>query len=410
MAKKTANNAVKKIDEQIKDLESKTKKSTDNTVKTSSVKKSTTKKTTATKSTTKKSTAREKVVVTPAKKTTTTTKKKTTTTKQVRDKVVTPKKRSTTKTIESEKIKNDLKSTKTKKDEVKVVAPRYRKKDLVAEVNKILGIDEEPEKVETPKFIEEEKPVEEVEVSVPKFIEEEKTAEINTKEVVKEFLEKEDKKELENTSNISLDDVDVIKFDKPSKSKKSSLKKKTRDEDLKLDKPINLDEIDKVEEYKIVEDISKDVSKKKQEFTRKRKGKGYVVEIKKKPTYTELESDLRSLYDEVEDVVDDFDKTASIPVQPVPKKKKFSLFGPKKEKKKVVKPTIKPIPKAVEPVKKTRVVKDTVVIADTVPGEKPSILDRISQKVLNFFLTVLFIIFFIMVIAFIGFVIYVSTF
>lgn len=408
MAKKTATNAVKKIDEQIKDLESKSKKSTNNTVKTSSVKKSTTKKTTtATKSTTKKSSStRDKIVVAPKKKTTSTSTKKTTTTKSVRDKVVvTPKKKSTTKTIEEEKIKNDLKSTKRKKEEVKVVAPRYRKKDLVEEVNKILGIEEE-EKVEAPKFIQEEKPLEEVEVSAPKFIDEEKTAEINTKEVVKEFLEKEDKKELEKTSNFTIDDVDVIKFDKPAK-KKSNLKKKSSDEDLKLDKPINLDEIDKVEEYKIVEDIEKDVPKKKQEFTRKRKGKGYVVEIKKKPTYTELESDLRSLYDEVEDVVDDFDKTASIPIQQTTKpKKKFTLFGKKQAKKKIEKTQ----PVVQKPVKKTRVVKDSVVIADTLPNEKPSLLDHVSQKVLNFFLTVLFIIFFLMVIAFIGFVIYVSTF
>ena len=73
----------------------------------------------------------------------------------------------------------------------------------------------------------------------------------------------------------------------------------------------------------------KDVSKKEktQEFTRKRKGKGYVVDIKKKQSYKELEDDLRSLYDTVTDVVEDFDGTATPDVIETPKKKKISIFG-----------------------------------------------------------------------------------
>ena len=80
MAKKSGNNAVKKIDDQIKILESNSKDSL--TVK----KTSTTKKTTSSKKTTATKSTRDKVVVAPAKKKkiTTTTTKKTTTSKNVR--------------------------------------------------------------------------------------------------------------------------------------------------------------------------------------------------------------------------------------------------------------------------------------------------------------------------------------
>ena len=374
MAKKSGTNAVKKIDEQIKKLESNSK---DLDVDTITVKKTSSTKKTTTSSTRKKSnTTRDKVVVTPVKKKkTTTTKKKTTASKNVRGGVVTPKKDSrsnTTKTIENEKIKNNLR-TKTKKEKVEVVASRERrKKELVEEVNKILEIDDNitPTEVELPKFIQDDKPVE------------------SKKEEFKDFFENDI--EPPKVFGDTLDDVDVIKF-KKKEPKKTKLKEKTNKEyeDLKLDKPIDLEQIDKIEEYDIVEDFKKDVSKKadkKQDFTRKRKGKGYVVTTKKKQ-YKELENDLRSLYDKTNSIVGDFDET-TLPEKEVvykEKTKKKSFFARFKKKK-----------------------NERVVHSER--GEKPSFLDKISQKVLNFFLTVLFIIFFIMVICFIAFVIYVSTF
>mgnify|MGYP002869115515 CR=1 FL=1 len=400
MAKKTSTNAVKKIDEQIKSLESNTK----STSKATSTKKSSTSKTNTTKKPSNK-TSREKIVVAPAKKKTTTTKKKTTT-KNVRDKViVTPKKttkKSTTKTITQEKIKDNLKDVPVKKEPLEVVSSREaKKKELASEVNKILEINDTYELTETvtPKFIQEEKPV----------------VEKREEKKIKDFFADEEPVSKKPFEEMSLDDVDVIKFEKKeTPKKKGNLKKKISEkeyDELKLDKPIDLDQIDKIEEFKIVEDFEKDVSKKdkkskQQDFTRKRKGKGYVVDIKKKPTYRDLEHDLRDLYGKVNDVVDDFDGTSSVDdsesiKKPTKKKFHFPIFK-KKEKKKVV-------PEEKKVVKKTKVVKDTV-IADTEPKDKPSILDHISQRVLNFFLAVLFTIFFLMVIAFIAFVIYVSTF
>lgn len=400
MAKKTSTNAVKKIDEQIKNLESNTK--------TSSTKKSGTTKTTTSRKTSSK-TSREKIVVAPAKKKTTTTKKKTSS-KNVRDKVVvTPKKntkKSTTKTINQEEIKNQLKDVSTKKEDVKAVSTREdKKKELASEVNKILEIQDSYELNEP--------------VELPKFIQEEKPKEVQEEKKIKDFFPEEKTPSTKTYDSLSLDDVDVIKFEKKEepKKKKSNLKKRISDkeyENLKLDKPIDLDQIDKIEEFKIVEDFEKDIPVKKkvekgfkqQDFTRKRKGKGYVVNIKKKPTYQELEHDLRGLYDKVNDVVEDFDGTSSgedyVPVPKKVAKKKFQLPVLFKKKN-------KPVKEESKVVKKTRVVKETV-IADNEPKERPSILDRISQKVLNFFLIVLFIIFFLMVIAFIAFVIYVSTF
>ncbi len=418
MAKKTSGNAVKKIEDQIKKLES---NSTNNqpVKKTSSTRKSSS--STAKKTTTKKSGTRDKVVVAPAKKTTTTTKKTTTTSKNVRGGVVAPakKKKTTTKTITNEKIKNELQGLKTKKEKVEVVASREKKKQLESEVNKILEIEDSynVKDIELPKFIQEDKP--EVE---------ELKEDLQTR--VKEFLETEDEKEKQNASEVvpvepsDLDKVDVIKFSDKKPTKKGNLKKKPKnDEDIKLEKPIDLDQIDQIEEFKIVEEFEKDIPKttpvekakpvpKKQEFTRKRKGKGYVVT--KKPTYHELESDLRSLYDKVGDVVGDFDETGKVPATtPVEKKtpKKFTLFPKKKIEPKKVEPK-KIVPKKTVPVtpipKKKKVVVEEPVELEY--GERPSLLDHISQKVLNFFLIILFIIFGLMSIAFIGFVIYVSTF
>lgn len=419
MAKKSSGNAVKKIDEQIKMLDANSKDS--RTVNKASSKKttSTTRKSTTTKKTT---TTRDKVVVAPTKKkSTSTTTKKTSTSKNIRGGVVAPKKKNTTKTITKEKIKNELQDFKTKKDQVEVVVDREKKKELESEVNKILEIEDSYPEVEIPKFIQEDKP--EVE---------ETKEDLGSR--VKDFLEKEDEKEslkgevVPTYEKTELDDVNVIKFNDRKPTPKSTLKKKEKKEeieDLKLEKPIDLDHMEQLEEYKIVEEFEKDIPpvkkevKKQQEFTRKRKGKGYVVT--KKPTYHELEKDLRGLYDKVEDVVDDFDEmhqTGLPKIEEKPSKKKFTLFGKKEKTPKttpvktpvkkpvIIKPTT-PVQKPVVVPKKKKVVRE---IEEIDPNERPSLLDHISQKVLNFFLIVLFTIFFLMTIAFIGFVIYVSTF
>ena len=393
MAKKTSSNAIKKVDDQIKTLESGSKKIDSRSVKKSPVKKSGTKSSSVSQKNTR--TKRDTVVVAADKKSKNTNTRKTTSSKNknIRGGVVAPKK-NVTKTIEKEQIKNDLQSLKGK-DKVEIVVDRDEKnKKMVEEVNKILEIetsDSIPTSLETPKFIQEEKPKEKELVK-------------NKEAKLKEFFMLEDS-EPSNTS-ISLDDVDVIKFDsdkKDAKTKKGHLKKKEKAN------ANDLDQIDKLDEYKIVRDFEKDLptkkktAAKKQDFSRKRKGKGYVVHIRKKPTYQELESDLRQLYDKVNDVVGDIDENVDREELPISKKttKKKSGFSLFKKKEKKEKPVVK--------TKKVKVTKKPVV-EEVIPGERPSILDHISQKVLNFFLIVLFTIFFLMVIAFIGFVIYVSTF
>lgn len=393
MAKKTSSNAIKKVNDQINSLESERKKTNTRSVKKTPVKKtsSVSSKTTRTK--------RDTVVVAADKKKKNTSTKKTTSSKNknIRGGVVVPKK-AVTKTIEKEKLKNELNELKTEKDKVEIVVDRDEKnKKMVEEVNKILEIetsDSIPTSLDAPKFIQEEKPKEKERVK-------------NKEAKLKEFFMLEDS-EPSNTS-ISLDDVDVIKFDSDkaeSKSKKSHLRRKDKNT------TDTLDQIDKLDEYKIVKDFEKDIpakkktEAKKQDFSRKRKGKGYVVHIRKKPTYQELESDLRQLYDKVNDVVGDIDENVDreeFPVSKKPTKKKsgFSLFKKKEKTEKKEKPVVK--------TKKIKVTKKPVV-EEVIPGERPSILDHISQKVLNFFLIVLFTIFFLMVIAFIVFVIYVSTF
>lgn len=416
MAKKTSSNAIRKIDDQINSLES----------KGGTVPKK--------KSTSRNGQVRDKVVVTPTKRKKTTTTKKTSSSKNVRGDVVVAKKRkTTTRTIQNENLKDEIKDLKNKET---VLVPS-EKKDLAAEVNKILGIEEEPQTTPTsfvPLDLREEVvvPTEKKEIEKPvEVLEEPKET---TEEKVKEFLEKAD--ELEEKApkhETSLDDIDVIKFDKDANGtkpltvvakKKGNLKKKTpirKREDFRK-KQNELDNLDKIEEYNIVEDFKKEIPLKKEplrpaqkpnDFKRKRKGRGYIVNIPKKP-YKELESDIRSLYDRVNDVTDDFETTK------VPQPKKKVLFGKKEKTEETKKPFLfgkkKKVEQTPEAPRKVKVVKKKVKPVYVEPEEEPgkkkrfSILDHISQKVLNFFLIVLSIIFFLMVIAFIAFVVYVSTF
>lgn len=442
MAKKTSSNAVRKIDEQIKNLETMNQESK-KTGNTSPTKKSSVPYS-AKRNVKSQTSSREKAVIAPDKKKTP-TKKTTSGSKNIRGGEVVPatRRRTTTKTIQRESLKNEIKNLKNSPKE-DVVVPSERK-DLEAEVNKILGIEEE-----TPAFV----PLDlRDEIVVPKEKEKKTKKKITLKPiedlekpVIKEKLETkipdflDEEKEVSTPSvEKSLDDVDVIRFDNVGKKdssaipkKKGNLKKKTTVKKQKTEKkPIELEKKENLEEFHIVEEkkeisvkeVPKKEESKKNDFKRKRKGKGYVVDIPKKP-YKELESDLRSLYDRVNDVVDDFEGPAkevggtSTPKHEEKTKKKFTGFHLKNIFKK--KPTVKPVTttkpvavtkKPVEPPKKVKVVKEVSVSEfENKPKERRSILDHISQKILNFFLAVLFTIFLLMVIAFIAFVIYVSTF
>lgn len=177
--------------------------------------------------------------------------------------------------------------------------------------------------------------------------------------------------ELSNEKDTSLDDIDVLKF--PSKDDKATIKKKNKPIKNVTQDISKIDEIEKVNENKIVEEFEEDLTSKDEPvpFKRKKKGRNYIINIHKNKKYKELEDNLRQLYDKVDDVVHDFDTTV------------------------------------------TDIASESNTIFDTIEKEdiklKPSLLDKISQKVLNVFLIILFIIFFVMCIAFLAFVIYVST-
>ena len=485
MAKKTSSNAIKKIDEQISQLESTGRKNgtSSTTRKTTATKKSVSTSSKKSSTTTKKKSVRDEVVVVPAKKTTSVKKKTTSSVKSTARKTT----RSTSSKAKDDKLKTNLKEITTKSGAKRNKTTVRSKKDLVAEVNKILGIpdestateekqfeefsfvetpeekkldaiqtpkeefkeelQEEMKRLQTPKKeIEDEfyheldkisSPAEEfdskkdflkennedIEILSPEEAFEEKVdkelalteqskEELETK--IKDFLETEEKKETPIVSTEeSLDEIDVIKFSDRKKTtitpkKSGNLKKKTKEQDEKK-KSVDLDHIDSLEEYNIVEDFKKDIPP-KSDFKRKRKGKGYVVSIPKKPSYKELESDIRSLYDKTNEIVDDFETTKA-------PKKKFEFKFRKDKKKPVEKPVkrpVKPVKQPVKPVpivpKKEKKIRKVIEEEEITEYERPSILDHISQRVLNFFLIVLFTIFTLMVIAFIAFVIYVSTF
>lgn len=101
--------------------------------------------------------------------------------------------------------------------------------------------------------------------------------------------------------------------------------------------------------------------------------------------YDDLEDDLRTLYDVGNDVVESIHKNQE-------------QSKPKFTREKKVK------------IKKKREIKEDNEVTNYEENIKPSILDFISQKALNFFLGFFFIIFLLMCIAFVIFVIFVSTF
>ena len=333
MAKKTSQNAVKQIDRQIDLIKSSNKKSTQDdtiTIDKTDLKKKVS-KSSNTKSSNKgrsTSSSRDKIEI-PSEKRSTNTKKKSSTSKNVRGEVVVaPQKK---KTASKKKTANNSTKNKSVRGEVIVTPTKVRNKSS--------------KKVVTNKID-------------PKQLNE------NVEEIINDI----EKSEKENKKEISSSD-----------SKKKELSEKEYDE-LKLDKPINLDDIDKLEDYKIISEFEKDIAKKKS-IDNNKKSKKNLINIPKRSSYKELEADLRSLYEKVNDVVKDIDTPSE--------KKKNEVVDNKKTKY---------IPKYIP------------VEEEESRPEKKSILDYISQKFLNVVLALLFIIFFIMVIAFIWFIIYVSTF
>ena len=471
------------------------------TRKTSTTKKSTssTKKSTST-TTRKKTTVRDDVVVAPTKKTT----KKTTSTKNVRDTVVVSEKptrtrktkKSTTKEVEDsikkkneslqenvEKIVEAIKEEKVDQELADISLEEFETdgKEIPVDVDNLekeieaiaQGEKEEEKKKEKEKQREEEKKKEEEETQKiledSTFIDNSKKIRLEDDEL--NFSFEEDKEELSSKDDHSDDTIEILHSGETTNLDQTYQKAKEKDvievlssektEDL--DKVVkitrsddyDLDHIDQMEEYDIVSEFEKDIfddTSKKKERTTSSEKKIVPKSKKKKDTkevsedsYQDLEKDLRSLYDRVNDVVEDFDPNAKeeeyidltkLRTQTkvkTPTKKKFSfqtlaknlslkkdaLLNRFRRKKKPV-DKFKPIDEKYKP-KKVR--KDFEKLSKPRPEKRKkvrtveleeyddfSILDYINQKVLNFMMIFLAIIFVLMCIAFVLFVVYVSTF
>lgn len=341
MAKKTSRNAVKKINKQLEMFSSSPK---NNSKKSSTSQKKTVKKSTTSNSKSK-SNVRDTVII-PSEKKESPKKKSTVSSKNVRDDVVVAPQKKTTSTTSKKKS-----TSRNVRGEVVVTTTKARTSTKNTSLKKKENVID---------------PVE---------------LDHNVESIISD-LEKEEK--VEKIVVNESDRVDVA----PTKKK---LTEKEYDE-LKLDKPIDLDNFDLLDDYRIIDEFEEDIykDKKKDESSNNvfKKRKSHVS-ISKKNSYRELENDLRSLYDKVNDVVSDIDHS---------------------DRKKIVKDNIdltdnKDILKNNYKEK----IKEYEIDSDIKP-EKFSLLDLISQKVLNFFLIFLLIIFTGMTIAFIWFLIYVSTF
>lgn len=357
MAKKTSRNAVKKIDSQIDmiDADSKKKNNDDSVTlgktelkksvsRSSSTKKSTTSRSSKTtkKSPVKKSSktsgkstvkpsikkeenVRDNIVVTPTKNTV----KKETATKSVRGEVVVaPEKKSKTTTVKKTPAKKNVRG------EV-VIAPTKKRRTTKRIVNEV-----------DPKQLDE-----------------------NVQNIIKDIEKQESKtKEEEKVVNPVDSDINKVVVEEPKKVEVSY-------DDWKLDKPIDLDSIDKFEDKSIIDEFEADIFKMRNAASKKSKKKNkYIINYheKKVSSYSELEKDLRSLYDKVNDVVKDFSDY----------KKPY----------------------------KSKSAKDNLEVEEDTFDNSPSLLDFVNQKVLNVFLILLSIIFIAMCVAFVWFIIFVSTF
>ena len=286
-------------------------------------------------------------------------------------KKATTKKKTTTKkdSTKSTTKKTTTKKTTTKKGTTKKSTTKVKKDDIiVAPAKKI--------KAERPKK-KEDKAVRDKVVVTPTKAKKKTTTNKKTNTKKDDIIVVPKKDEIVN------DEKEDIKEDVSESTKvKRILNKEKKFEFVEEDN--NNEEID---DYKFVEEIEDDItngkyinkakilidkSEKDNKVKRKRKGKNkYVIDLESTREYKDLERDLRSLYDKTNDIIEDIDKPQDLSK------------------------TVKNI--------------NDLVITDVESTEKSGVLDRISQKALNLFVTVLSIVFIILLIVVIAFVIYIST-
>ena len=459
---------------------SSTKKSSSTTKKST-----TTKKTTSTTTRKKTTTPRDEIVVAPTKKTT----KKTTTTKNVRDKVVVadkPTRTRKTKKTTTKEIEDSIKTkNETLQENVEKIVDAIKEDNLDQEIANIsleefeevgtevpLEVDNLEKEIEAIVQGDKEEKKEEI-LKDSTFIDEDKKIVLDD-EIDFPFEIKKEKKEEETLPEEKLEDtVEILHTGETTELDQTV--EKIQEEEIEvlhngetedLDSVVkvthyddyDLEHLDQLDEYDIVGEFEKDIldetpSKKEEKSVSK---KPIFPRIKKKKSisepstdsYQDLENDLRSLYDRVNDVVEDFDPNAreddfidltklksQTEVKTSPKKKfsfqtlkknlllKKDAFVQKikslKKKKKPVREIeildeeykAKKVRKDFEKLSKPRLEKRKKVRAyETEEYDNFSILDFISQKVLNIIMIILSIIFILMCIAFVLFVIYVSTF
>lgn len=395
MAKKTSRNAVKKIDSQINSISSSNKNST---IKGSASRSSYSKTNNVKSLNSNEKNTRDSVVI-PVPKKAPVKKKSATSKNNVRGEViVAPQKtrtstkgKSTSRNVRGEVLVSPTKSSSSsKKISKKTSTSRVTKKKedkIVDAVRLDHNVEEIINDIEREK---EESLIEEFDIDISFE---------NNKDDNKTTIPNVDRKS----------EVSIIK----NKTRKD-LSEKEYDE-LKLDKPIDLDNFDKLDSYKIINEFEEDIYKDREIDNKNtnnvhkssvnifKKKRDVISDTPKSTSYNELENDLRSLYDKVNDVVSDFGYEEKY----TPSKRTIDKNISKKNVK--VKNDIpkKPLPR--KPIENKQREKTTFIENDVKP-EKKILLDYINQKVLNFFLILLLLIFTGMTIAFVWFLIYVSTF
>ena len=363
MARKSSTNAVKQLNKQMDKV-----KSTPRTKNKSSVGKV---KENNSKSTLKKSTASTKKTDIRSKKNT-------------REKIVV--------VNDSETVKNTKSVNKTKSDNVvreKIVVAKTNDKkiddmNLVKDKVVVVSDTRKPKKTKTTTL---EKTKDNVK---DKIVIVEETPRVNIKkeltegEKAKKLLNRKKKFEFLDVNNDDEKDKEVI----ASEIENDIINGKYIDKAKALINKSNNDKIKKI---------------------RKRKGK-YVIDISSSKEYNELERDLRSLYDKTNDIVDEisssnYNNKNDIKIDKKEQKLKDKLLRKEeKYKKRKEKKIIKKEKLNEERKKNYKNVDDSEQIK-----EKKTLLDYISQKVLNVFIAILSVIFSILLIGVIAFIIYVST-
>ncbi|MBQ3308158.1 MAG: hypothetical protein IJG68_08230 [Bacilli bacterium] len=204
-----------------------------------------------------------------------------------------------------------------------------------------------------------------------------------------------------NEQNVSDKIDEIIKTYEEDKKEESTIKDEIEVLSLEQTKDLIEEFEQDIQEEKIKKQVQ-DLLNKQQRRTAKKKRKGkkkYIIDVKSKKDFSMLEDDLRSLYDKVNDIVEDTKEieilsgdTKEIEILDGDTKEIEVLDGDTKEIEVLTGDT-----KQLEPIKEEK------------KGRK-LLIDYISQKVLNFFLIFFFVIFLALFIAFIWLVVYVCTF